>query len=879
MELKDINLKELIERETGERFSRDGLICCPFHMEKTPSLSVYWNSKTSKECYKCFGCGEHGDALDFIMKLKNCNIIEAKKYLGMSVDKSQKEKNIDSIKGYIKWQMEKPEDQKGCKKGFELINIYEYVGLNSKPLYYKAKFLKPDGKKTVSYYSFKEDRKVTSIRPEVEVPYNLARLMEGINKQHTVIVCEGEKDADTLNYILKGEEYVATSLKGIKDFSMLKGYAIKLIICGDTGEAGERYINNIKWEFIKKEDTYSLKVAGFPGLKSLGDNKDVTDWIELGNSKKELLAAFDRSLDIKNINFLQQDKGGIYKKVWSNKEEAHVKIYLTNFNIIEARKMTFIDDNSEGVKIKFRSQTGKIIERIGESSIFADVRTFKTWLGTIELAWKGKVEDLTEFAIWINRFWAIEDEEMHNGTKFMLLNKKMHFITATGSYTRDSFNSSVKAKDGVDIHNIQQITKEELQEVKDNIFKFATKDKSIPLIGSVIHSLFSYHNDLMENGSMNITLIVGESGSGKTTIVKNLVSQILNYPVRDVASIGMSTKNGINQMASLGNYPCIFEEYKPSNWDRNKKSNISDFIRNVYDRNSVIKGTKNVGELNKARLERPVIIAGEECYPNSETAAMERSTILYFSKGDKTQETIEGHKWIKRNHRLLNKLGRSLIQLVLEITPEQYEKAHRRCEDMITEKISNDRMITAGSNVLCGFQLFNSLSKRNNIDTIKDHLDYIIENIENEVLEGEAETKSITENMLLLYDSMIDSGRASWKIVVMDDGADIYISTGEMITQMNEFVKTTGAGDVVLIGQKDFVKQATKSGYITSKSIKASIGGKQRRCHVFNRDKLLDLGCECMVNKDLFPSKDVVYIERQTTFDESVQVDDADCPF
>ena len=46
---------------------------CPFHNEKTPSFSV----KKEDNIFKCFGCGESGDAITFVAKLKGIEPIEA----------------------------------------------------------------------------------------------------------------------------------------------------------------------------------------------------------------------------------------------------------------------------------------------------------------------------------------------------------------------------------------------------------------------------------------------------------------------------------------------------------------------------------------------------------------------------------------------------------------------------------------------------------------------------------------------------------------------------------------------------------------------------------------------------------------------------------
>ena len=53
------------------------MACCPFHDEKTPSFSV----SPSKGIYKCFGCGEGGNSVSFLMDKEHYTYPEALKYL------------------------------------------------------------------------------------------------------------------------------------------------------------------------------------------------------------------------------------------------------------------------------------------------------------------------------------------------------------------------------------------------------------------------------------------------------------------------------------------------------------------------------------------------------------------------------------------------------------------------------------------------------------------------------------------------------------------------------------------------------------------------------------------------------------------------------
>lgn len=57
-----------------KKAGRDSLVgLCPFHTEKTPSLSV----SPSKQVYHCFGCGEGGNVFRFVEKVENLSFAEA----------------------------------------------------------------------------------------------------------------------------------------------------------------------------------------------------------------------------------------------------------------------------------------------------------------------------------------------------------------------------------------------------------------------------------------------------------------------------------------------------------------------------------------------------------------------------------------------------------------------------------------------------------------------------------------------------------------------------------------------------------------------------------------------------------------------------------
>ncbi len=78
------------------RKGRNYKACCPFHSEKTPSFVV----SEDKGIFKCFGCGESGNVISFVMKYHKLDFINAIEYISekYSIDLSEYRSSTSSYK-------------------------------------------------------------------------------------------------------------------------------------------------------------------------------------------------------------------------------------------------------------------------------------------------------------------------------------------------------------------------------------------------------------------------------------------------------------------------------------------------------------------------------------------------------------------------------------------------------------------------------------------------------------------------------------------------------------------------------------------------------------------------------------------------------------
>ncbi len=354
-------------------------------------------------------------------------------------------------------------------------------------------------------------------------------------------------------------------------------------------------------------------------------------------------------------------------------EETYKRKYISNFNIVNVKSLEYVDEELSYIEITFKDEYGEEITRTGSITVLDDLKSFRAFLRSPKLTFEGKTESLIELKKWINKYFIDEYYNVVNGNQFREVNGEVMYISPNGALKSDgSVNDYIKS-DGdknINVLDIEPIGKEELQELMQHLFNFSEFKNSYTIIGTIINDLAIYQG-IKTNISFPHLLIVGESGSGKSTILKKVVGGLLNYSEGNIKSMSTTTF-AIDKILCTGNYPAVFDEYKPQKFNDSKNKSLSDTFRNSYDRATKERGQKDQ-TTKKYRYCSPLIIAGEESFKGDEKAAYERSCIVYISKAERTEEHTNNMNWIIKNNSLLNKLGKEIIKTILNINLDEYK--------------------------------------------------------------------------------------------------------------------------------------------------------------------------------------------------------------
>lgn len=340
-DIVDIVSESIQLKRTGRNF----VGICPFHNEKTPSFSV----SQDKQIYKCFGCGEAGNVITFVMKTQNIPFIEALKYLAdkanidlnlqgtnnVQRDKSERlyKINVEAARYYFNnLQKEKKVIEYFTGRGIlsstirkfglgyapkgwtNLINYLKSKGYSELDLLNAGLIIR--GKNNSSYDRFR-DRVIFPVfdykgkvigfggrvldnskpkylnSPETEI-FKKGTNLYGLNfalrnlKDRTLIIVEGYMDCISLHQY--GITNVVASLGTAltpEQAKLLKRYADKIIISYDTDLAGRSAtIRGLK---ILKKEGFDLRVLTVP------QGKDPDEFIR-NNGKDAFIDHINKSL-------------------------------------------------------------------------------------------------------------------------------------------------------------------------------------------------------------------------------------------------------------------------------------------------------------------------------------------------------------------------------------------------------------------------------------------------------------------------------------------------------------------------------------------------------------------------------------------------------
>lgn len=278
---QSVKIADVVE-DYGVTLNSKGQGLCPFHKEKTPSFSI----KREDNIFKCFGCGESGDAVSFVAKLKGIEPIAAARELAekyhIDIEEERAMPKKPSISDYIK----------RCQFDIGKTDYFEHRGLSKGTIRkfclgydeYRKSVVIPYSSK-FTYYQTRGTEQKVFFKPKTEdagaEPLFNIEAMRLRNKEPIFVV---ESPICAMSIYQGGGNAISTCGTGgwkkvveeVKKKRPLGGF----IICMDNDEAGEK---------AAKELFDALYALGIQTIRFniAGDKKDPNELLMSSPKKLE----------------------------------------------------------------------------------------------------------------------------------------------------------------------------------------------------------------------------------------------------------------------------------------------------------------------------------------------------------------------------------------------------------------------------------------------------------------------------------------------------------------------------------------------------------------------------------------------------------------
>lgn len=252
----------------------------------------------------------------------------------------------------------------------------------------------------------------------------------------------------------------------------------------------------------------------------------------------------------------------------------------------------------------------------------------------------------------------------------------------------------------IDIHEAPRM-KDEHAQVYDHLFKFNAPEVVADLLGWFVACHF---RSMYQRFFQQFPLLqaYGESGAGKTATVQTL-AKLHWYAQHPPLNSAMGlTPFALETIASTSaSAPLILDEYKPTELAKagaNKLPKIRDLLKAAYSGGQIAnKGTLNKGESGGATVVRmdataPIVFMTEQI--ENETAILERSVAVGFSKNNHTADREAAINALRYDEEALGALGREIVEYALFMDLDTFK------EDMKDEIKAEDAKLPAFGSAL-----------------------------------------------------------------------------------------------------------------------------------------------------------------------------------
>ncbi len=244
--LLELMVERGVEVPHKNRERREVMVRCPFHDDKTPSMSV----NTEKNVYYCHGCGAKGDAVTFVKEFDRCSIKEALKAVGKEKSYSKtmhplKRTPASKAKVIVPVPKDAPSYLSIFPKAGNQVD-YEYYDTLGDLAFIVRRQDSGTGKKVFTPISYTSDG-WKKTRPENMPLYGVYEAL--MEPKKPVMIVEGEKTAEAAKRLF-GDFYAVVTWHGganaVDSSNWTPLTKRKVVICPDNDAPGREAAEKIK---------------------------------------------------------------------------------------------------------------------------------------------------------------------------------------------------------------------------------------------------------------------------------------------------------------------------------------------------------------------------------------------------------------------------------------------------------------------------------------------------------------------------------------------------------------------------------------------------------------------------------------------------------